>query len=219
VTIHPRLPDLVLNNLRIIWRPELVLLVDATDPSTHHTLHFGTNSGVLDIHRTRQGPGGSHSHETILAISHKKLVAICADAGPRLLEILSSAAVPFSRAMMRRPGVTVVGGVPLAPESFFAISNVRRGRLEPDLKKMRARLWAACSYEELQSIAADEFFAVVGRRRNMKPRMIGYGFSVKARVGEKRLAWIPSTRMDRAIVRGQTALADSAHRHGVNLWA
>jgi len=55
----------------------------------HYTIHFGTKSGIIDVHRTREAPGRKPKHQTLLQIPHAALAEFGAAITPHLPEIIA----------------------------------------------------------------------------------------------------------------------------------
>ncbi len=63
----------VIDNFSLIFidkkdKEKIILKLDSKN--THYTLHFGTKSKVLDIHKTIELPGNEKNYETIIKINH-----------------------------------------------------------------------------------------------------------------------------------------------------
>ncbi|HRF81993.1 MAG TPA: hypothetical protein PL070_18105 [Flavobacteriales bacterium] len=60
----------------------------------HYTIHFGTRSGVIDLHRTREVPGKKPKYQTLLSIPHSAISAFAEALAPHL-ELLVQAFTPI----------------------------------------------------------------------------------------------------------------------------
>lgn len=55
----------------------------------HYTIHFGTKSGVIDIHRTREVPGRKPKRQTLLQVPHTAITEFGEALKPYLPEIIA----------------------------------------------------------------------------------------------------------------------------------
>jgi hypothetical protein len=172
----------------------------------HYTLHFGPVTGVMDLHRTWVGNGGTPCHETLFAIRHADLAALLYDLAP--------AAMGMTRLIrrlrvgwMHRRGIGIVHGLePITDEQIAAITTKRPGRKRLMLveEKFTANIQRPEYLDDVWDFPDGPFSLFDQRGR------VGVGFKTTDRFGQARLHWVKLRdlhRFSRAMVQSLCAAA------------
>ncbi|HEV2500039.1 MAG TPA: hypothetical protein VGY31_10715 [Terriglobia bacterium] len=151
----------------------------------HYTLHFGSNSGVVDLHRTWWDEGGVERHETLFALSHTDI--------PTLLRELSGPLRNFPRLIRRlrlgwlaRHRIRVLRGLEFASSTDIAAvtRKKRHKRLVVAEDKIRRNVKVPRYLDDVWEWPDGPFSLFSGNRK------IGIAWKVTDRSGRPRLFWL-----------------------------
>lgn len=162
---------------------KLIFLVG--DSHEHYTLEFGSNSGVVDLHRKWQDEGGSDQYETLFALPHADI--------PALLRELRGPFRDFPRLIRRlrlgwlaRHHIGILRGLEFATSADIAAvtRRIRRKRLVFEEDKIRRNLKVPRYLDDVWEWPDGPFSLFSGNRR------IGIAWKVTDRSGRPRLFWL-----------------------------
>lgn len=179
---------------------------------THLTLHLGPQSGVIDIHVTRESISGPGRHETVFSISHIRAVALLRRFARLNSDLLTRAVRPLSRQWLLHGGHGVIIGALPSQSELSRLIYVRKRRLRIDEEKLRSQVRIAQTLDEIDA-SEGRILTLFVRRRGAKPRVIGHGFVVTAK-GRRHLMWIPTWRLAAVIEQTWDELLPLLKRHG-----
>lgn len=177
----------------------------------HYTLHFGNDSGILDLHRTWRDGAGKDQHQTVFAMRREDI--------PVMLAELSSPLGAFFRlhrrlrlGWLKRHNIGVVWGLDLVTtEGLAKVTRKvsRRKRVTFDEEKWRAILYVPGYLEEVWEFPDGPFSLFQGNRR------IGIGFKVTDRSGRARLFWVKIWNMLNVANAIQKRIVEIALRYAI----
>lgn len=162
---------------------KLIFLVGAG--REHYTLHFGSNSGVVDLHRKWQDEAGVDQYETLFALPHADI--------PALIRELSGPLSDFPRLIRRlrlgwlaRHRIGVLRGLEFATSADMAAvtRRNRRKRLVLEEDKIRRNVKVPRYLDDVWKWPDGPFSLFSGNRR------IGIAWKVTHRSGRPRLFWL-----------------------------
>ena len=132
-----------LEGLAIEFCGDKLLWIDR-NRAEHYTMHMGSSSGVLDVHRTWTDADGLH-HQTVFAIKLSELPKALEDlAETPLLQNLLQLYRPLRIGWLKRHGIMLVRGLDIVDnDAMAAITRKRKKRLQwmkidSDLKLLSA---------------------------------------------------------------------------------
>jgi len=177
----------------------------------HFTIHAGTNSGVIDIHRTWRDPSGCEQHTTIFAMRR--------DSIPALLDELSSLPSTFTRLLRHlRLGwlghrrIWIAWGVwPIDPEHISRVTRRKPGRkrLVFDTEQILNEIDAPDYLEDVWA-RPDGPFSLV-----KDGQIIGIAFKATDPHGNGKLAWIKLRHLGRLANQMGALIVQVALRHAI----
>lgn len=163
----------------------------------HITLHYGTNSKILDIHRTRRTKGGHEKYTTLFTIPHDQLAPIAVAMANELLRTLRSLFRPLRIGWMARNHIGAEPGFFPGEEAFPFITKIEKKRIMLDESKVLDRLGKLEYLDDLYDLPNGQGFSLISFRHRRRPRIIGFGFKISDAHGRPRLIWCPNTLFNR----------------------
>ncbi|HVT39615.1 MAG TPA: hypothetical protein VHE78_11260 [Gemmatimonadaceae bacterium] len=158
----------------------------------HWTMHLGTASGVLDVHRTERDRDPRHT--TLFTLAHAELLAAVETAAGPVLDHVLGLLRPLRPGWMVRKRLVVVAGLIARGDEdahLAHVTRVRRRRLEVDKELLRARTDVVPDAAELWARPPGEMYAVLERRGDQLGRVAGVAFTSHAADGRaSRLKWL-----------------------------
>lgn len=198
------------------------LVITAKGSPTHLTVHFGADSGVLDIHKKSTAADGATQYVTLFTIPRDNLVAM-----------LQEFAIPLLQAQMRalrrlRPGwmakrrIGVVIGTSISKSQMSsdisAITKLRRRKLAVDPERLAEHVRVPEFLEELYDLPDGQTFMLFAcgkqRRHQRNHRMLGVGFKFTDPLGQPRLVWLPKRRVGQVFTEVGALLESAARKYG-----
>ena len=163
----------------------------------HITVHFGTNSKVLDAHRTRRTKGGHEEHTTLFTIPHDHLAPAAVAMANELLRTLRSIFRPLRIGWMARNHIGAEPGFFPGEEALPFITKIEKKRIMLDESKILDRLGKLEFLDDLYDLPNGQGFSLISFRPRRRPRIIGFGFKRSDAHGRSRLIWCPNPLFDR----------------------
>lgn len=175
------------------------LLLYGDDPVLPHlTIHQRGDTGELDIHLTKRGPGGQDEHTPVLRITPDGLVrAISEVARPALRIVLGTLRNLEIDFLVRRRIVVVAGLYPQGAGLEELCAWRDRATLELDERAVRRQVWVLDDAAELRD-APDGVYdlrEVHGKRS----RSIGVAIKGRDGAGRPRMVWLKWKRWLEAV--------------------
>ena len=167
----------------IEFRGERVILC-VKSAGFHYTLHFGSHSRRLDVHRTYEDAKGHNQHDTLFAIHHDDVERLLPDQRPFLVKFLQL----FRRlrlGWLKRRGLDCLGlEPPVEMDDIAAITaGIGRKRLVVDEEKLRDRIVVPEYLDDIWDFPDGPFSLFAGNHK------IGVGFKTTGSSGQARLYW------------------------------
>jgi hypothetical protein len=193
---------------------KLVISSKAPGAREHLTVHFGPQSGVLDVHQTHTAADGTKTYQTLFKIAYTDLERMMQELAGPIVESLRSVARPLTLEYMEKLGIgAIVGPLPTQANLGAAI-EVRKRRLTINDEKLAAEYSAPKYLDELYDLEEGKMFILISRANRRNPHRVGFGFPVTDRGGRRRLVWLPDRRLAQEIERIETLLGNVASRYG-----
>jgi hypothetical protein len=167
----------------------------------HWTLHPGSRSGVLDLHKTSVNVNGTRSHKTLFMIKVEDVDKLVNEIGLILIPGLLQQFRPLNLRWVRRRRIAIVRdpSSTLAEVAAVTYEN-RRKRLQFDPQKIQKALENAISPDDLL-VMPDGSFRLMAIRR-WGTRWLGVGLKVTDYTGATHLLW---TRPEELVDFGERA--------------
>src|SRR5271170_4238692 len=105
--------------LVIFAHEKLVISSKAPGAREHLTVHFGPQSGVLDVHQTHTAADGTKTYQTLFEITHTGLERMMQELAGPIIESLMSVARPLTPEYMEKLRLTAIVG-PLPTQANLA---------------------------------------------------------------------------------------------------
>lgn len=197
----------------VVARDKLVL--SSKNAQHHFTLHFGTNSQIMDIHRKCTAADGSVSYNTLFSISHDNLKLLLQEIGLPIMNALRGVLRPLGPGWMARRHVgAVVGLVPVESSEIQHVTRLRHKKLVIDQDKIASRAKIPEFLEDLYELPDGETFTLISCKNATRQKMIGVGFKFTTPAGQPRLVWFNNRRLFDEIERLGALFQDGAARYG-----
>jgi hypothetical protein len=178
----------------------------------HLTMHMGTDSKKLDIHRTT--PKETPRHRTLFRIDHAKIEELVQEIAPAVATELLRLSRSLRPGWMIRNSISAVTGI-IPPEGEEKdVTTIRKKRATVDVEKVKARIQVPEFIDELYVLPEGQFFSLFEVKNPKAPRLIGLGYRVTDARGEPRLRWIKNQDFLEAFKRISGIVAIAAKRHG-----
>jgi hypothetical protein len=180
-----------------------------SDGGSHHTLHAGFCSGIIDLHEALVDDAGQKQYRTVFAILRDDLPTALSELAPMVSELLSLVR-PLRLEWLKRRGIAIARGLdPVTDDEIAAVTRKQRGRLVVDEQR-----WAASMVvpEYLDGVFdfPDGIFSLVRRDRKF-----GIGFKNTDPFGNVRLLWISVRDMTRFADVWQPKVIEALVRHSI----
>lgn len=160
---------------------KIVFVPKAEGNATHYTLHAGPNSGVIDLHETRDDGA---SHHTLFAIRKDDLLGLLQEMSavvPELLGLLR----PLRLGWLKHRSIGIARGIePVSDADIAAVTRKRKKRLALDPHLYRENINYPEFLEDVYNFP-DGNFTLLHRGR-----AIGIGFKQTDAQVNVRLFWI-----------------------------
>lgn len=179
----------------------------------HYTIHFGSCSGELDIHRTTNAIDGSATHQRLYSISHDRLVSLLEETAPQMFEAFMRCVHPLDLRTLAGKKISVVVGLLMTSDEIETVADVRDEKLVMNPDKLAARAWIPESLDELHRLRDGEFFTLFAGKSHA-PRVVGHGFALIDAAGQHHLLRLSSRRLDAEIDRMTSLLLEAAAKYG-----
>jgi hypothetical protein len=187
------------------------IVVSTPNPTEHYTLHLGSHSGVLDVHRTWEDEHGQR-RETLFAIRHADLPNILNECGSYATEI-QRILLPFPYTALAAGHYRVVSLFPTTPRDIAEVTTKTHRNLAFCEDRLRAYSRFADNIEDLICDFPDGAFALLDARQWRMP-VIGVG--TKSTSGQfVRLWWCSISDALRVCSSFQQRLLESARKHAI----
>jgi len=197
----------------VVARDKLVM--SSKNERHHFTLHFGTKSKIMDIHRKCTAADGSVSYTTLFSISHANLKLLLQEIALSAMNALRGVLRPLGPGWMVRSRVgAVVGLIPVESSDIQHVTRLRRQKLVIDQEKIISRAKIPEFLEDLYELPDGETFTLISCKNATHQKMIGVGFKFTTPAGQPRLVWFNNRRLFDEIERLGTLLQDKATKYG-----
>ena len=173
------------------------LFIASKGSEEHITIHFGTNSKVLDVHRTRRTTGGREEHTTLFTVPHDQLSALVESIARELLQTYRSIFRPLRVGWMARNHLFAESEFFPEKEALPLITKVEKKRLKVDESKLLTRLGKLEKLHDLFDLPSGQCFSLISIRSKHRARIIGFGFKLCRADGRSRLLWCSDRRFHR----------------------
>lgn len=190
------------------------LVITAKGSRDHLTVHFGTHSGVLDIHKKSTADDGSTKYVRLFTIPRDNLPAMLQEFGIPMLQAQMSALRRLRPGWMAKRRVGVVVGLSLAESEIPAVTKLSRRKLVVDPEKLADRMWAPQFLDDLYDLPDGQTFTLFCCRNQRNHRMLGVGFKFTDGTGRRRLVWLPKRRVSQAFKNVEGLLVSAARKYG-----
>lgn len=167
----------------------------------HYTLHPGGKSGLIDIHRTKEG---TKIHETIFAMKRDDLPKLLKEVEPLMRKTLEGLYRPLRPGWLNHRNIHIIPwSIPMNDAELGAVTkkNPRR-RLVIEKKKVLNNIIVALELlKDIYDIydIPDGMFQLIAMRRPV-PKMIGVALKITSAEGKVHLFWM-KLKDQRAVMR------------------
>lgn len=195
----------------IEFRGEKVILF-VKSVGFHYTLHCGSDSRRLDVHRTCEGAKGHNQHETLFAIPHDDIERLLTDLRPILVNFVQILR-RLRLGWLKRRGIGIVWGLesPVDMDGIAAVTRRHRSRkrLTVDEEKLRDRIIVPEYLDDIWGFPDGPFSLFGGSHK------IGVGFKTTGRSGQARLYWFKLRDIIRFFNNLQYPFFETISRYGI----
>ncbi len=165
-------------------RDKIVFLIKST--GEHFTLHFGSQSGVLDVHRTWIDEHGAVRRKTVFAMHRANLSSFFTELSPQLNNSFAKLIRRLRLGWLARHGIDVARGLEFVSDEDIAsvTRKNRRKRLVFEEAQIRHHLCVLECLDDIWDFPDGPFSLFNGTRR------IGIAFKITDGLGWPKLLWI-----------------------------
>lgn len=174
------------------------LIVARKGAEEHYTLQSGTQSGIIDLHRTWTSDGET-KHETLFAIKHDRLPALLNAFAPLAYDVFRLLR-PLRVGWLHRHGIGIVHGLePTTDEQLAAVTTKRKRRLVANEERWQAAITVPEFLDDVYDFPDGAFSLFKGNNK------IGIGFKNTDENGQTRLRWLKITDLNKLMKTGNNA--------------
>lgn len=172
-----------IDDLAVRFGVDKIELLRKSDGGSHHTLHAGFNSGVIDVHEAVVDESGRKQYHTLFAIRRDDLPEALGELTSMVNELVRLIR-PLRLGWLKHHDIGIVKGLdPLSDDEIAAITCKQKGRLVIDEKQWESNVFVP-EYPEDVWAFPDGTFSLFYRGRK-----IGIGFKNTDPAGNVRLFW------------------------------
>jgi hypothetical protein len=192
-----------LGDIVIMFCPDKVLVTPKT-AGDHFTLHFGYESGVIDVHRTCK----DGQHKTIFAMRRDSIPALLAEL-QSLLPAVGRLIRPLRLGWLVRQRIGIAWGVfPTEEEHISRVTRRQKRRLVLDQERFLSEIYAP-DYDEVWSQPDGQFSLW------KNGQAIGMAFKSTDPCGNARLAWIKLRDLNHLSDQAWRLMREAALRYAI----
>lgn len=188
-------------------KDKIVML--AKSSGDHYTLQAGTQSGIIDLHRTWRDDNGVTHHEAVFAMHHEQLtdfLATFATAPGELRKLLR----PLRVGWLARQGIGIMYGLdPTTDEQIAAVTRRRKKRLVLDEQQWQAAINVPAYLEDVYQFPDGAFSLFAGKRK------IGIGLKKTDEHGRTHLYWLRLRDLRRLAIVWERRLTQAVQQHAI----
>jgi hypothetical protein len=190
------------------------LVFPLASPEEHLTVHFGPQSGILDLHHTRI-VGKEHVHTPLFRIHRDNLMAMLEEFGRTYVPELLTVIRPIGPGWIAKRRLGVVVGLYAGNEAEIAkVTTVRKRKVVVDPVRYIQQVSAPEFIEDLYDLRDGQCFTLHSTKRRNRGHMIGVGFKLTDAYGRPRLFWFKVRNMLRISARSAEWLSELFKRYG-----
>ena len=180
----------------------------------HYTLHFGGESGTVDLHETTTGADGQKRYGTLFSMRKSDLEQLLREIALPAIQALTGILRPLRLGWLHHRRIGVVTGLLPTEQEIPAITRMRKKRrLAIDEQAFTSNVRAPEFLEEILE-GPDRVFTLIAMKRR-SPKQIGFGFKVTGPSGSPRLFWVKISDFSAVIQRLQSLFIPIASRYNI----